>query len=152
MKVFLARPWVVEVWETKQNSKEDVAGYDMFVRTRNSFLKAMMLGGAQKILPIQIKSSERRIKSFIRKHSGQKRFFNLAEKDHQFVLCGMDDEDLVLADIVGQIMVHVAGNDISEREVVNWLRGNGDNEAVLAYKRNKDLLIFNWYGSHLPPL
>lgn len=64
----------------------------------------------------------------------------------------MDEEELVLADIVGQIVVHLAGFDISEKKVLKWLGGFGDEMAVECYLKNKDLLIFYWYGSRLPPL
>lgn len=151
-KVFLARPWVTKVVETVPNSEEDSAGYDMYVWIKYSFAKSMNLGGEKSIMPVQIKSSDRRIKSFIHRYVGQKRFFNVDEKNHQFVLCGMDEEELVLANIVGQIVAHLSGFDITERKILNRLLGFGDKKAVESYKNNKDLLIYFWYGSLLPPL
>lgn len=124
----------------------------MFVRVKTSFVSLLKLGGKSGIVPVQIKSSERRSRSFVHKHAPEKRFFNVTEKNHQFVLCGMDEEDLVLADIVGQIVVHLAGFGISERKVLGILKGFGDKKAVAAYERNKDQLLFAWYGSRLPPL
>lgn len=150
--VFLARPWVTRVEETVMNSTEDKAGYDMFVWIKYSFAKSMKVGGEVGIIPVQIKSSDRRIKSFVHRYVGQKRFFNAVEKQHQFVLCGMDEEELVLADIVGQIVVHLARFNVTERKVLNWFLSFGDKKAVEAYKKNKDLLLFTWYGRRLPPL
>lgn len=140
------------VEETRQNSTEDAAGYDMYVRAKRSFIKTMKIGGGSGIIPVQIKSSDRRIRSFIHRYAVKKRFFNVDEKQHQFVLCGMDEEELILADIIGQIVVHLAGFDISEKKVLKWLEGFGDEVGTEAYRRNKDLLIFYWYGSRLPPL
>lgn len=151
-KVFSERPWVTKIEETVPNSAEDAAGYDMFVWTKYTFAKLMKLGGGKGVLPVQIKSSERRIRSFVHKHTVQKRFFNTVEKQHQFVLCGMDEEELVLADIVGQIVAHLDKFEVSEKKVLNWLLSFGDKIAVEAYKKNKDLLLFFWYGSLLPPL
>jgi len=108
------------------------------------------MNGRHQNLSIQIKSSYRRIKSFVRKYSKQTRFFNVSEKYHQFVLCGMYDKDLILADIVGQIVVHTLKFGISEKEALNCLNSFGDKEAVGAYKRNKTQLLNFWYGSRLP--
>lgn len=148
-KVFLARPWVSKVEETVPNSPEDSAGYDMYVWVKFSFAKSMKMGGGEGIIPVQIKSSDRRIKSFVHRYINRKRFFNVNEKKHQFVLCGMDDEEVVLADIVGQIVTHLDGFDITEGKVLNWLLSFGDKLAVESYKNNKDLLIYFWYGSLL---
>ena len=64
----------------------------------------------------------------------------------------MDEEELVLADIVGQIVVHLGKFEVSEKKVLNWLLSFGDKVAVESYNKNKDLLLFFWYGSLLPPL
>lgn len=148
--VFMQRPWVIGLRETEQNGRDDANGYDMFVNVNKSFLKAIKMNGRHQNLSIQIKSSYRRIKSFVRKYSKQTRFFNVSEKYHQFVLCGMYDKDLILADIVGQIVVHTLKFGISEKEALNCLNSFGDKEAVGAYKRNKTQLLNFWYGSRLP--
>lgn len=148
--VFSDRPWVINLWETKQNGKEDKDGYDMFVQATSDFLKAVRMGGLKKVLPVQIKSSDRRLKSFVHRYFRLGRFFNVTEKSHQFVLCGMDEDELVLADIVGQIVAHVSGFGMTETAILNSLDGWGDKEAVIAYERTKALLLFRWYGSRLP--
>ncbi|HCQ30931.1 TPA: hypothetical protein DIU27_00915 [Candidatus Collierbacteria bacterium] len=150
-RVFKNRPWVIDLRETVQNDSEDEDGYDMFVHVNSSFQKAVRMRGRWKELPVQIKSSYRRIKSFVRKYSKQARFFNVTEKRHQFVLCGMYEEDLILADIVGQIVAHMIGYGMTERDALNCLNSFGDKLAVDAYRRNKEKLLNFWYGSHLIP-
>ena len=150
--VFLARPWVEEVRETRQNETEDVAGYDMFVSVKKSFNKKFRLGGEVGILPVQIKSSEGHTDDFIRKYAKHNRFFNIYESNHQFVLCGMDKSTVILADIVGQIMVHVMAIGMKEKTVLNFMEILGDKEAVVAYREHKVDLLYYWYGDSLPPL
>lgn len=120
----------------------------MFVRVDHSFLKTLRMGGTEKILPIQIKSADRRIKAFIREYKHEKRFFNHFESRHQFVLCGLDKADFVLADIMGQIVVHVSGFGMSEKQVLDYLDSLGDKEAILAYLNNKRQLCYLWYWPH----
>jgi hypothetical protein len=151
-EVFEERPWVIEVRETEQNSTEDGKGIDMFVRVEPTLLRVLKIDGGKNVLSVQIKSSGKRANAFIRKHTKRKRFFNIAEKNHLFVLCGMEEKDLVLADIIGQIVVHVSGFGMSERKILNCLKSFGDKRAVSAYERNKVLLLFRWYGSRLPSL
>ncbi len=150
-RVFMERTWVIGLRETEPNSKDDVNGYDMFVNVNGSFLKAIKMNGRHQDLPVQIKSSYRRIKAFVRKYSKQTRFFNAIEKHHQFVLCGMYDKDLILADIVGQVVAHTSEFGMSEKETLNCFNSFGDKEAVGAYKRNKSQLLNFWYSSRLPP-
>ena len=149
-RVFKKRPWVIEIRETVQNGDEDEDGYDMFVQVNPSFLKAIKMNGHRKELPVQIKSSRRRIKSFIRKYAKQLRFFNVSRRSHLFVLCGTYAEELILADIVGQLVVHASGFGMSEKEVLNCLNSFGDKAAVEAYKQKKSLLSDLWYGEKLP--
>jgi len=148
--VFRERPWVTAVWETKQNSRDDVYGYDMFVRAKYSFLKMVRMGGVEKLLPIQIKSSDRRLRAFVRKYTPQMRFFNVAAQSHQFVLCGMDEVDFILADMVGQLVAHVSSFGVTEKETLSILKGFGDQEACLVYKSTKGLLLRRWYASRIP--
>lgn len=150
--VFLARSWVVDVRETVPNEAEDGAGYDMFVHTQKSFFKKFRLGGASGELPVQIKSSEGHVDDFVRNYAKHNRFFNIYEDNHQFVLCGMDKSDIILADIVGQIMVHVSAFGMKEKTVLKFLDSLGDKEAVLAYKEHKVDLLYYWYGDSLPPM
>lgn len=124
----------------------------MFVRTEKSFFKKFRLGGVSGVLPVQIKSSEGHIDDFIRNYAKHNRFFNIYDYNHQFVLCGMDKPIVILADIVGQIMVHVSTFGMKEKTVLNFLDVLGDRGAVLAYKEHKIDLLYYWYGDSLPPL
>lgn len=150
--LFADRPWVLSVRETIQNSREDAEGYDMFAKTVDLFGTVLKIGGDEFVLPIQIKSSDRSVREFFYKHLKQKRFFNQEERKHQFILCGMEEFDVVLADVVGQLVAHGASFKIKEKSVLGFLKDIGDIEAAEAYKRNKILLMFRWYGNRLPPL
>lgn len=144
--VFSQRPWVIDVWETEQYKADDAAGIDMFVQATTGFLKCMNLGGVLRIIPVQIKSADGGVTTFIRHYAVARRFFNVEEKSHQFVLCGMDEPEYVLADIVGQLVVHAAGFQISQKEVLDMLGNFEDGEAVTAFNANKGLLQTSWYG------
>jgi hypothetical protein len=61
-------------------------------------------------------------KKFADKHRPEQRFFNQKTKDHLFVLCGMDEPELVLADIVGQVVVHCAGHGKTEEQILEYFR------------------------------
>lgn len=124
----------------------------MFVVATDDFLKFAHMGGEKKLLPVQIKSSDRKIKSFVHDPRRAGRFFNLRDSIHQFVLCGMDEKDLILADIIGQLVVHLSGLKISEEQVLGWLDKAGDIDAVRAYQHQKVMLLFRWYGTRLPHL
>lgn len=151
-EVFRARSWVIDLWETTKNSQMDEMGYDMFIKADPYFLKLMNLGGGSGVIAVQIKSSEKGVKKFVKKHLPEGRFFNAENKNHQFVLCGMDEKDLVLADIVGQLVVHLTGYDATEVMVIESLNYFGDLAAIWAYRREKVALLFRWYGVRLPPL
>ncbi len=147
--VFRDRPWVIAVWETKQYSVADSAGYDMFVRTNSGFLSGLFLDGEVDVLSIQIKSDPKRANGFVKQYGWEGRFFNFKRKYHQFILCGMDDTDLVLADIVGQMVVHAKNFDMSEHAVLKHLDKVGDVNAVRSYVHWKVALVFRWYGHRL---
>jgi hypothetical protein len=151
-EVFEDRPWVIKVRETAKNSPDDQKGIDMFVRVEPALLRVLKIDGGKNVLSVQIKSAAKGVNSFVRKHAKQGRFFNKYNKSHLFVLCGMEEKDLVLADITGQIVAHVAGFGMNEKKILNYLKSFGDKAAVAAYGRNKVLLLFRWYGPHLPPL
>lgn len=148
---FRSRPWTVNVWETKQYSVADSVGYDMFVRCVPDFLTPLHLDGEQEIISVQIKSDPKRAGGFVKQYALEGRFFNTKLKMHQFILCGMDERDLILADIVGQMVAHGRIAKIGESEVLDYLERH-DSEAVASYRRLKVTLIFRWYGHRLPPL
>ncbi len=150
--VFSDRPWVLSVTETVQNSPEDKHGYDMYVKVTDLFGDRLKLGGNSYTLPVQIKSSDRSMKKFFNKYSKEDRFFNLSERSHQFILCGMDDPNLVLADIAAQIIVHASNNRYRIADVFDFLAEVGDYEAIIAYKKNKSYLQSRWYSKLLTPL
>ena len=147
--VFRSRPWTIAVWETKQYSIADSAGFDMFVRCKPSFLQPLFLDGDVDILSVQIKSAVKSMKSFERKYAHEDRFFNIKDKVHQLILCGMDEPDLILADIVGQLVVQAWRGGKKEIETLDYL-GKNDGEAVSCYRRLKVLLGYRWYGDKLP--
>ena len=147
--VFRARPWSIVVWETKQYSIADSAGYDMFVRTVPSFLPGLFLDGDGDVLSVQIKSDPKSARGFEKKYGWEGRFFNFRKRYHQFILCGMDEPDLVLADIVGQMVVQAGCFDVLESEVLAYLSKAGDEEAVSCYVHWKVSLVFRWYGHRL---
>lgn len=149
--VFRSRDWTVAVWETKQYSPADSAGYDMFVRCKTGFLTPLGLDGEQEILSVQIKSDPKRAWGFVKQYSVEGRFFNVKTKMHQFILCGMDEEDLILADIVGQMVAHAKQANVREDMVLKYLE-RFDTLAVSCYKRMKVTLVFRWYGHRLPPM
>ncbi len=149
--VFRSRPWQVAVWETKQYSVADSVGYDMFVRTKPGFLKSLGLDGETDVLSIQIKSDPDSAKGFIKQYGHEGRFFNFRKRYHQFILCGMDEPELVLADIVGQMVAQAKSFDIEEKSVLEYLTKNDDDFSVKCYKQWKVALIFRWYGHRLPP-
>ncbi len=148
--VFRSRPWQVAVWETKPYSIADSAGYDMFVRTKSGFLKPLCLDGEIDVLTIQIKSAPERARGFVKQYGHEGRFFNFRKRYHQFVLCGMDEPELVLADIVGQMVVQARNVEAGELSVLKYLEKSGDYEAVKCYKQWKVALVFRWYGHRLP--
>lgn len=148
--VFRGRPWQVAVWETKQYSIADSAGYDMFVRTKPEFLKPFFLDGENDVLSIQIKSAPESAKGFVKQYGHEGRFFNFRKRYHQFILCGMDEPELVLADIVGQMVAHAKNFDVTESSVLDSLEKSGDLFSVKCYKQWKVALIFRWYGHRLP--
>ncbi len=151
-EVFEDRPWVIKVRETGKNSPDDQRGIDMFVRAEPALLRILKIDGGKNVLSVQIKSAAKGVNSFVHKHSKQGRFFNKYEKSHLFVLCGMEEKDLVLADIVGQMVAHVRIFGMNEKKILNHLKSFGDKAAVAAYGRNKVILLFRWYGPHLPSL
>lgn len=108
------------------------------------------MGGEQRLLPVQIKSSDRRVRAFIRKYTPMRRFFNVVDQSHQFVLCGMDEEEFILADIVGQVVAHTSHFGVTEKDTLSIFRGFGDETACLAYRDIKRLLLRRWYSSRLP--
>lgn len=148
---FRSRPWTIAVWETKQYSIADSVGYDMFVRCPESFLRPLCLDGEQEVLSVQIKSDPKRAGGFVKQYSLENRFFNTKARIHQFILCGMDEAELILADIVGQMVVQAKFAGLSEQMALDHL-GSFDTEAVKVYKRLKVVLAFRWYGHRLPPL
>lgn len=150
-EVFRARPWYVNLWETERESSQDHAGYDMYVIPQSGFLESFFLDSVEQI-PVQIKSGDKRVKEFVRKYMPQGRFFGFTGKYHQFVLCGMDDHDLVLADLVGQMVAHGQEFGVSEEETLKKFVDMGDIEAYKAYKKFKVVLLFKWYANRLPPL
>lgn len=148
---FRSRPWTVTVWETKQYSAADSVGYDMFVRCLPGFLDPLHLDGEQEMISVQIKSDPKRAGGFVKQYAFEGRFFNVKTRMHQFILCGMDEGELILADIVGQMVAHARLAKITESEVLSYLEKH-DSEAVACYKRLKVTLIFRWYGHKLPSL
>lgn len=150
--IFADRPWVLTVAETKQNSIEDAQGFDMFVKVVNLFGSVLKLDGKDNVLSVQIKSSERSVREFFHKYSNHKRFFNQEDRYHQFILCGMEEPEVVMADIVGQIVAHANNFKLSETDVINFLIEVEDFEIVDAYKKYRILMLSRWYGVHLPPL
>lgn len=62
----------------------------------------------------------------------------------------VDEPELVLADIVGQMVAQAKIFDIEEKSVLEYLKKNDDLFSVKCYRQWKVALIFRWYGHRLP--
>ena len=136
------RPWVIgEVVETVRNSPEDEMGIDMFAHFDERLVELMCLNQEERGMKIQIKSSNGKEISFIKKH--EDKIFNLGSGENYFIFNGQERKTLMLASLVGQI-VAMAGltGYVSEEVVLDFIANDlHDEEAVLQYIKHRNHLL-----------
>lgn len=145
------RPWVKgKIIETKQYSEDDGRGIDMFVPVDSRLTDLLCMDQDVAGVKVQVKSGIRAEYKFWEKY--KKNIFDLAKGDSIFVLNGQDDYRLMMASLLGQLvsMSSLTGS-IPEEVLLGFLAEDlNDQEAVLAYIENRDLLIRDrWFKEWL---
>ena len=143
------RPWINgEILKMKQHSDEDNLGIDMFARFDESLADILCMNQEDRGMKFQVKSQLKKENAFRHGYNAlgqlyENQMLNLGTRDNIFVLNGQEEESLMLATLVGQI-VAMAGltGDVSESIILGFLAEDMlDEEAVLAYIKHREYLI-----------
>lgn len=150
-QVLASRPWVIgEMTITDKNSLDDELGFDIFVPMDERLLQTLGIRQKKLGVPFQVKSNDHAVEKFM-KHRKIVRQGELVftEGDYIFTLNGQHAKDLILADMVGQMIV-LSSEVMKETDFLDFLgAGMQDEDAVLRWIENRDLILDGWWYSHL---
>jgi len=142
MKILRERPWVMgKLDEVEMNSLDDSLGIDLFVPMDSELVSFLGIQNVRGGIPFQIKSSHRNCSKFVYKHglfdNGR---FCLPNNEYFFVLNGLDAEEIILANMVGQMVGLGTLKELSEESVLEYLVKIGDLRMVNSYVEQKEIL------------
>lgn len=145
------RPWVTgEIAVTRNNSVADGNGIDMFVPIDSRLVWLMGIKTTDMGIPLQVKSSNDKVKLFLKKKGMISRGrFSFEEGDYIITVNGTDSRVLVLADILGQMLALSLKNGMIKNENEFWILMQewfGDIESVIVWSEQKEVILdYVWY-------
>lgn len=146
-RVFDERPWVTgPITITEPNCLDDQRGYDLFVPMQERLMSMLGIRRQHLGVPVQVKSSDRAVKEFVKKHHVFKASSLIFDEgNYIFAFNGQHARDLIVADMVGQ-MVMLASEVATEAQFLEFLAYDlCDSEAVERWIENKVIIKDSWW-------